>query len=68
MDDGMRLEQVKVGMKFQLHPATDVFMMGFRTGVVTKVGRKWVHAEIRRLDTVRKVQILPENMQPVKER
>lgn len=53
MGDGMRLEQVRVGMEFQLHPATDVFMMGFRTGVVTKVGRGWVHAEIRRLDKER---------------
>lgn len=61
----MEMKDVVVGMKFRLHPSTDLSMMGFHYGTVTKVGRKWVHAEVRRLDLTRTIKISPDNMLPV---
>jgi hypothetical protein len=61
----MEMQDVAVGMEFKLHPGTDLFMMGFRYGTVTKVGRIWVHAEVRHLDRKRTIRIAPDNMLPV---
>lgn len=61
----MELSEVTAGMRFRLHPGTDLFMMGFRYGTVTKVGRIWVHAEVRHLDLKRTIRIAPDNMLPV---
>lgn len=61
----MDMSQVSVGMRFKVHPATDLFMMGFRYGTVVKVGRKWVHAEVDCLDVTRRVKLSPGNMLPI---
>lgn len=63
----MEMANVKVGMRFRLHPGTDLFMMGFRYATVTKVGRKWVHADAERLDITRKIKLSPDNMMPMEE-
>lgn len=63
----MELKDVTVGMRFRLHPGTDLFMMGFRYGTVTKTGRKWVHADAQRLDITRKIRLSPDNMMPMEE-
>lgn len=42
-----------VGSRVELHPALDLWMMGARFGVVTKVGRTKVHVKLDRVSGVR---------------
>lgn len=43
------------GMRVELHPATDAWMMGDRYGDVVLVGRKLVHVNMDRSGKTRKV-------------
>lgn len=42
------LQDFTVGQRVELHPATDLWMMGARFGVVTLIGRKYVHVKLDR--------------------
>ena len=48
-----------IGTRVQLHPATDLWMMGARYGTVVKVTRTRVHVK---LDTGRTVAMAPTNI------
>jgi hypothetical protein len=48
------LEQFAVGDRVQLHPATDRWMRGDTHGVVTKVGRRYVHVHLDRSGDTRR--------------
>lgn len=39
-------QDLTVGDRIELHPATDLWMRGARYGTVVKVGRKWVHVKL----------------------
>ncbi len=52
----------KVGERVQAHPATDVWMRGARFGTVRKVGRKWVHVKLDKLDRI--VKFSPDLLMP----
>lgn len=54
------LEMFKVGDRVQLHPATDRWMRGDRFGVVSKVGRRYVHIRLDRSGDDR--PFAPENV------
>jgi hypothetical protein len=45
---------VEIGKRVQAHPATDSWMQGDRCGVVTKIGRKYIHALMDRSGRTRK--------------
>ena len=49
-----------VGMRVELHPATDAWMFGDRFGDVVKVGRKLVHVAMDRSGRTRRVH--PRNI------
>lgn len=54
------LRDFQAGDLIEMHPATDRWMMGDRYGVVTKVGRKYVHVKLSRSgDTVK---VSPRNI------
>lgn len=38
-----------IGQRVELHPGTDLWMMGARFGTVTKIGRKFVTVKLDRL-------------------
>ena len=46
---------MKVGDQVMIHPASDWFMRGVRTGLVTKIGRKYVHVFHVMTDRVYKI-------------
>lgn len=48
-------QEVIVGDRVELHPATDAWMMGDRYGDVVKVGAKLVHVRMDRSGKVRKL-------------
>ena len=54
------LEAFAVGDRVELHPATDRWMRGDRFGVVTKVGRRYVHVALDRSGETR--PFAPENV------
>lgn len=53
---GSQLGDFRVGMRVELHPATDLWMSGVRYGEVAGVGRKLVHVQFDRLTKVRNVR------------
>lgn len=53
---------IKPGMAVGLHPAHDLWMQGFKYGVVKTVGRKWVHVELQRLGYRTVAKIRPQNL------
>jgi len=50
------------GERVELHPGTDLWMMGARFGSVASLGRKYVRVA---LDHGRYVKVLPENLRVV---
>lgn len=59
MDD-YTIQDFTPGMRVELHPATDAWMMGDRYGDVVLVGRKLVHVKMDRSGKTRKVH--PRNI------
>lgn len=53
------IKDFTVGMRAELHPATDAWMFGDRYGEVVKVGRKLVHVKMDR--TGRTLRMHPRN-------
>ena len=45
---------MEIGKRIQAHPATDSWMQGDRYGVVTKIGRKYIHVLMDRSSRTRK--------------
>jgi hypothetical protein len=54
------IQDFNVGMRVELHPATDAWMFGDRFGDVVKVGRELVHVKMDRSGKTRKVH--PRNI------
>jgi len=54
------IQDFNVGMRVELHPATDQWMMGDRFGDVVKVGRKLVHVKMDR--SGRTLKAIPEHI------
>lgn len=50
---GETLSDFKVGQRVELHPGTDLWMMGARMGTVIWVGRKYVHVKLDRITPVK---------------
>ena len=44
----MTMNDLNMGDRVQLHPATDRWMMGDRYGEIVAVGRKWVKVKMDR--------------------
>lgn len=57
------LDDFDEGMRVELSPATDAWMMGDRFGVVVRVGRRLVHVKMDRSRRVRK--LAPQYVDPV---
>ena len=53
-------QEFKKDQRVAAHPATDAFVKGDRYGVVTLVGRKWIHVKMDRSGRVLKFS--PENL------
>ena len=53
------------GQRIQMHPATDLFMRGARYGIVTHVGRKFVHVKLDLDPSGRVIWVAPRNLLPV---
>ena len=49
-----KLEQLTEGLRVQIHPATDTWMMGDRYGVIVKTGRKYVYVHMDRSGRTKK--------------
>ena len=60
MTENYAIQDFQAGMRVELHPATDAWMMGDRYGDVVKVGRKLVHVQMDRSGRTRKVH--PRNI------
>lgn len=45
----MKINELSVKDRVQLHPCTDLWMMGARYGTITEVGRKHVRVHLDRL-------------------
>lgn len=50
-------DTISVGMRVEVHPSTDAWMMGDRFGEVVKNGRKYIHVRMDRSGRV--LQFLP---------
>lgn len=55
------LQDFKVGDRIEMHPATDLWMMGARFGYVVLVGTKYVSVSLDKIGT-RRIQVRPENL------
>lgn len=51
---------MNVDQRVQAHPSTDAWMQGDRYGVVSKVGRKYVHVKMDK--SGRTVKFAPANL------
>ena len=60
--DEYTIDHFTVGMRVEMHPATDLWMMGARYGDVVKVGRTKVHVRLDRIPGVRRIP--PRNLMP----
>ena len=60
----MKLADVKVGMRVQLHPAAGLWMRGVKYATVSKIGWKWVYITD---DVGREFKISAFNVQPVRD-
>ncbi len=49
------LDDFEEGMRVELHPATDAWMLGDRFGTVVRVGRRLVHVRMDRSGRVRRL-------------
>ena len=49
------LKDFRNGLRVELHPATDAWMMGDRPGVIVRVGRKYLSILMDRSRKVRRV-------------
>jgi hypothetical protein len=59
----MDLKDLALGMRVQIHPATDLFMRGVRFGDIVALGRKWVTLDVSlRPDRPRRVKIAPAHL------
>jgi hypothetical protein len=47
------VDSLRAGMRVEIHPASDAWMMGDRFGEVVKVGRSIVHVRMDRSGRVR---------------
>jgi len=45
-----------IGMRVQLHPATDAWMSGDKYGTIVLFGRKYVHVKMDRSGRTRKLE------------
>lgn len=50
----MKANELRVGDRVQIHPASDAWMQGDRYGEVVKVGRSIVHVKMDRHGRVRR--------------
>jgi hypothetical protein len=46
---------LEIGMRIELHPACDAWMMGDRYGEIIKLGKKWIHLKMDRSGKIRKI-------------
>lgn len=60
---GYTVGEFRIGMRVEMHPATDLWMMGARFGDVVKVGRTRVHVKLDKIKAVKKVD--PDLIRPV---
>ena len=54
------IKDFRIGLRVELHPATDAWMMGDRLGVIVRVGRKYLSILMDRSCKVRRVT--PDNI------
>jgi hypothetical protein len=52
-----------VDLPVELHPETDLWKRGYRTGTIVKVGRKLIHVNVDRLGRV--VRLVPGNIHKI---
>lgn len=55
----MKISDLSVKDRVQLHPCTDLWMMGARYGQITEIGRKYVRVH---LDALGKSRLLSPDM------
>ena len=60
MSNGFTVSDFATGDRVEIHPCTDLWMMGARFGTVIKLGRKFVHVELDK--TGRSHKFLPANI------
>lgn len=58
--DNFIVKDFQIGDNIELHPATDAWMQGDRFGMVSKIGRKYIHVLMDRSD--RTLQMLPKDV------
>jgi hypothetical protein len=58
--DNYAIQDFNVGMRVELHPSTDQWMMGDRFGDVVQVGRKRVYVKMDRSGRI--LRVLPQHI------
>jgi len=56
----MNMNDLKIGDRVEVHPATNAWIFGDRFGEVAKIGRKYVHVLMDR--SGRTLRFVPENI------
>lgn len=64
-DAAVPLDEFEVEQRIEVHPATELWMQGFRFGIVRKVGREKLTVEVNRLGATLTVTLRPRDVQRI---